>query len=30
MKKFLTAMWDFLAAWGEYRYQLSKRHGFRY
>lgn len=30
MKKFITAFWDFLVAWGEHRYQVAKRHGFRY
>jgi len=28
MKKFLTAVWDFFEAWGEYRYQIHKRRGF--
>lgn len=29
MKKFITAFWDFLVAWGEHRYQVAKRHGYR-
>lgn len=28
MKKFLTAVWNFFEAWGEYRYQIHKRRGF--
>jgi hypothetical protein len=30
MKTILTAIWNFLEAWGNYRYQQAKRHGFRY
>ena len=29
MKKFINAVWDFLVAWGEYRYELARRHGYR-
>jgi len=28
MKKFITAVWDFFVAWGEYRYQVARRRGF--
>jgi len=28
MKKFLTAVWDFFEAWGEYRYKMAKKHGY--
>lgn len=28
MKKFATAVWDFFVAWGEFRYQMSKRRGY--
>jgi hypothetical protein len=28
MKKFLTAVWDFFAEWGEYRYKMAKRNGY--
>jgi hypothetical protein len=28
--KILKAIWDFFEAWGEYRYQLAKKRGFRY
>jgi hypothetical protein len=30
MKKFFTAIWDFLEAWGEFKYQQAKRRDFRY
>ena len=30
MKKILSVLWQFLEAWGRYRYEMSKRHGFRY
>jgi len=28
MKKVLNAIWNFLEAWGEHRYQLAKRCGY--
>jgi hypothetical protein len=28
MKKILNAIWDFLQAWGEHRYQLAKKRGY--
>lgn len=28
MKKFMTAIWDFFVAWGEYRYKMAKRHHY--
>ena len=28
MKKILNAFWNFLAAWGEHRYQVAKKRGF--
>lgn len=28
MKKFMTAVWDFFVAWGEYRYKVAKRNGY--
>lgn len=30
MKRVLTAVWGFLEAWGEYKYQVAKRNNFRY
>lgn len=30
MKKLTQAFWDFLVAWGEFKYQQSKRRNFRY
>ena len=30
MKQIFTAIWRFLEAWGEYKYQVAKRHNFRY
>jgi hypothetical protein len=30
MKRVIKAVWDFLEAWGEYRYQMTKRHGYRH
>lgn len=30
MKQFLNAFWEFLEAWGQHRYEVAKRHGFRY
>lgn len=30
MKRFLNAVWDFLVAWGEYRYKLSKQNQYRW
>jgi hypothetical protein len=29
MKKFLESIWEFLVAWGEHRYEVAKRHGYR-
>jgi hypothetical protein len=28
--KILTAIWEFFEAWGEHRYQLAKKRGYRY
>ena len=28
MKKFTQAVWDLLVAWGEFRYQMSKKRGY--
>jgi len=30
MKKVLKAIWNFLEAWGEHRYEIAKRNGFRH
>jgi hypothetical protein len=30
MKKVLNSIWQFLEAWGEHRYQMAKKHNFRY
>jgi hypothetical protein len=30
MKNLLNGLWDFLEAWGEFKYQQAKRRGFRY
>ena len=30
MKKVLIAIWQFFEAWGEFKYQQSKRRSFRY
>jgi hypothetical protein len=30
MKRFLNTFWNFLEAWGEHRYQVAKKHNFRY
>jgi hypothetical protein len=27
MKQIFNEVWDFFVAWGEYRYQVSKRRG---
>jgi hypothetical protein len=28
MKRVLNAFWNFLEAWGEFRYQAAKKRGF--
>jgi len=28
MKRVLNAIWNFLQAWGEHRYQLAKKRGY--
>ena len=28
MKKAIDAVWDFLVAWGEYRYELARKRGY--
>jgi hypothetical protein len=30
MKKFTQAVWDFLVAWGEFRYEQCKKRQFRW
>jgi hypothetical protein len=30
MKRILNAVWNFLEAWGQHRYQLAKRRNFLY
>jgi len=29
MRRVLNAIWNFLEAWGQHRYKLAKKHGFR-
>lgn len=28
IKRILTAMWNFLEEWGEYRYKIAKKNGY--
>lgn len=30
MKNFLKIVWEFFEAWGEYRYEQSKKHNYRW
>ena len=30
MKKILNSLWNFLEAWGQFKYECAKRRNFRY
>ena len=30
MKKFTQAVWDFFVAWGQYRYEQSRKRQYRW
>lgn len=30
MKKFMNSVWDFFEAWGQYRYEQSKKRLYRW